>query len=152
MFPMPSRHSSPASATARILLVDDNAHGLTARKNVLEEVGHRVSTCTSASDALETFGRQRFDLVVTDYKMPRMDGLELIQSLRKISPDLPVILVSGFVDALGLTESNTGADSVIQKSSHEVSHLLRAVSRLLRRKPARKGNSGEAPKAKRKAV
>jgi len=53
---------------------------------------------------------------------------------------------------LGLTESNTGADAVIQKSAHEVSHLLRAVSRLLRRKPARKGPAGEAPKVKRKAV
>lgn len=149
---MPSRNSSPATNAARILLVDDNAHGLTARKNVLEELGHRVITCTSGAEALETFAHQQFDLVVTDYKMPRMDGLELIQSLRKASPDLPVILVSGFVDALGLTESNTGADAVIQKSAHEVSHLLRAVSRLLRRKPARKGPGGEPPRAKRRAV
>ena len=149
---MPSRHPSPPTTTARILLVDDNAHGLTARKTVLEEVGHRVTTCTSGADALETFGRHKFDLVVTDYKMPRMDGLELIKCLRSASPGLPVILVSGFVDALGLTESNTGADAVIQKSAHEVSHLLRAVSRLLRRKPARKGPTGEAPKVKRKAV
>jgi len=149
---MPVRHSAPPAAHARILLVDDNGHGLTARKNVVEELGHRVSTCTSGAEALELFGRQKFDLVITDYKMPRMDGLELIKCLRKLAPDLPVILVSGYVDALGLTENNTGADSVIQKSSHEVSHLTRAVNRLLRRKPTRKPSTGEPPKAKRKAV
>ena len=44
------------------------------------------------------------------------------------------MLVSGFVDTLGLNEASTGADAVIQKSANEVTHLVRAVNRLLRRK------------------
>jgi two-component system response regulator CpxR len=132
--------------------VDDNANGLSARKTVLEEVGHKITAVTSGGDALEQFAKQKYDLVVTDYKMPRMDGLELIARLRKLSTDLPIVLVSGYVDALGLNEESTGADAVIQKSANEVSHLLRAVSRLLRRKPSRKSAGAEAPKAKRKAV
>lgn len=148
-----SLRNSPSSPThGRILLVDDNANGLSARKTVLEEVGHKIVAVTSAADALEHFAKQKFDLVVTDYKMPRMDGMELIVRLRKLTPDLPIIMVSGFVDALGLNEQSTGADAVIQKSANEVSHLLRAVSRLLRRKPAKKPAGSEAPKAKRKAV
>jgi CheY-like chemotaxis protein len=133
--------------------VDDNSNGLKARKQVLEELGHRISTASSGADALEQFARQKFDLVVTDYKMPRMDGDELIARLRKHAPDLPVILISGYVDSMGLSEDNTGADVVIQKSANEVSHLVRSVSRLLRRKPAKKPPAAEGsppPRGKRK--
>jgi CheY-like chemotaxis protein len=144
---MPPRNSSPSSY-ARILLVDDNAHGLAARKNVLEELGHHTVTASSGVEALEHLATQKFDLVVTDYKMPRMDGLELIVRLRKQTSDLPVILISGFVDALGLNEQNTGADIVIQKSANEVNHLVRAVARLLSRKPARKSTATEGRGAK----
>lgn len=140
-----------------ILLVDDNAHGLRARKTVLEELGYKIVTACHGRDALEQFAPHSFDLVVTDYKMPYMDGLELIANLRKREPNLPIVLISGFADTLGLTEENTSADVVIQKSANEVSHLVRAVSRLMRlkasRKPAR-GSSGSQtpPKAKGKAV
>jgi CheY-like chemotaxis protein len=148
---MSVRTSSPKSQ-ARILLVDDNAHGLSARRSVLEELGYRIATAASAADALDQFHSQTFDLVVTDYKMPRMDGVELIARLRKHAPGLPVILISGFVDALGLNEDNTGADAVIQKSANEVSHLVRSVGRLLRKPPAKKPPASEPPKSKRKSV
>jgi CheY-like chemotaxis protein len=152
---MISRISSPSLTRARILLVDDNANGLAARKSVLEELGYRIVTCTSAADALEQFAASKFDLVVTDYKMPRMDGLELISRLRKSTPDLPIVLVSGYVDTLGMNEASTGADVVIQKSANEVSHLVRSVNRLLRRKsPAKKPVASQTapPKVKRKGA
>ena len=148
---MAPRNSSLPLTHARILLVDDNANGLAARRSVLEELGHRIVTANSGGDALEQFTAHRFDLVVTDYKMPKMDGLELIVRLRKQSPELPIVLISGYVDTLGLNEASTGADVVIQKSSHEVSHLVRSVNRLLRRKPApRKPAAAQGKSAKRK--
>lgn len=131
---MPPRNSVTKVAPARILLVDDNPHGLSARKSVLQELGATVVTCSAASDALELFGEQDFDLVVTDYKMPRMNGDELISRLRKIELHIPVILLSGFADSLGLNEANTGADVVIMKSNNEVAHLVRSVTRLLKKK------------------
>ncbi|PYT11879.1 MAG: response regulator [Acidobacteria bacterium] len=151
---MPVRNLQQSPLHARILLVDDNAHGLSARKTVLEELGHRISTASSASEALDQFSGQKFDLVVTDYKMPRMDGLELIRQMRKEDPDVPIILVSGYVDSLGLNERSTGADVVIQKSANEVSHLVRSVGRLLRRKPVKKMPAAESAlsKLKRKVV
>ena len=133
-----SSTSSRNATLGSILLVDDNKLGLCARKSVLEELGHRISTASNGVDALEQFVAGKFDLVVTDFKMPRMNGLDLIVGLRKIAPNLPVILISGFVDALGLNEETTGADVVIQKSANEVSHLVRAVARLLRKKPVKK--------------
>jgi CheY-like chemotaxis protein len=151
---MPVRKSSSAAIHSRILIVDDNAHGLSARKTVLEELGHRISTAMSGTEALEQFTRQKFDLVVTDYKMPRMDGLELIVRLRKLSPALPIVLISGYADSLGLNEDNTGADVVIQKSANEVSHLIRSVARLLRRKPLKKPAAAEGlpPRTKRTSL
>ncbi len=131
---MPPRNSVSSVAPARILLVDDNPHGLSARKSVLEELGATVVTCSSAAEALQVFADRAFDLVVTDYKMPRMNGDELITGLRKIRLNIPVILLSGFADSLGLNEHNTGADVVIMKSNHEVAQLVRSVLRLLRRK------------------
>jgi CheY-like chemotaxis protein len=151
---MSVRNFPKPALRARILLVDDNAHGLSARKTVLEELGHRIATAASGAEALEQFANLKFDLVVTDYKMPRMDGPELIRSLRKQAPDLPIILISGYVDSMGLSEATTGADVVIQKSANEVSHLIRSVARLLRRKPSKKPVSSEtpSPKTKRKSV
>ena len=137
----------------RILLVDDNVGGSTARKTVLEELGHKIHMVSSGADALEQFAQHKYDLVVTDYRMPRMDGLELIVRLRKQAPDILIVMVSGFVDTLGLNESSTGEDAVIQKSSNEVTHLVRAVNRLLRKKPVKKSAAadGRPVKSKRQA-
>jgi CheY-like chemotaxis protein len=135
---------------AHILIVDDNNMGLVARRTVLAELGYRVQTCGSPHEALEQCSKTHFDIVITDYKMPRMNGVEFIAELRKQHLSMPVILISGFVDALGLTESTTGANAVIQKSAHEVNNLIRAVSRVLRgpaKKPA--GSTGSKPKSRR---
>jgi len=117
---------------ARILIVDDNELGLLARRQVLAELGHHVTVVSSADEAVRRFGSEPFDLVVTDYKMPEMDGVEMIRRLRAHKADVPVILLSGFTQALGLTEADTGADVVLQKSANEVAQLIRAVGRLLR--------------------
>lgn len=140
--------------TAQILLVDDNRQGLCARKSVLEELGYEITVASSADEALEQFAQQKFDLLITDYKMPRMNGMELIKRVRTQNPALPIILLSGFVDTLGLSEETTGADIVIQKSHNEVVHLVRSVSRLLNRKATRKPASSEraASKARRQTV
>ncbi len=138
---------------ARILLVDDNRLGLIARKAVLEDAGHRITTALEGQEAFEHFAREEFQLVITDYKMPRMNGLELIRRIRERCETVPIILISGYAEALGMTEENTGADVVIAKSATEVPQLLRSVSRLLRRgtpkKPARSHRPpAHAPKAK----
>jgi len=117
---------------ARILIVDDNELGLLARRQVLAELGHHVTVVSSAGEAIRRFATEPFDLVVTDYKMPEMNGVEMIRRLRAHRADVPVILLSGFTQALGLTEADTGADIVLQKSANEVVQLIRAVNRLLR--------------------
>jgi CheY-like chemotaxis protein len=131
---------------ARILLVDDNLDGLVVRRSLLEEQGFHVEVAGNGEEGLKLFLSASFDLVVTDYRMPRMNGVELIVRIREKDPQARIILLSGFVEPLGLSEQNTGANAVITKSSSEPAHLVRWVKRLLnepaRRKPPGKQAAG----------
>ena len=104
------------TSIATILLVDDNSMGLMARKTVLQELGHRVITSQNGHDALEVCGKQRFDLLITDYKMPKMNGVELIRELRKLQPQISVILISGAgaSDIAALTANSTRCPRCVQ--------------------------------------
>lgn len=122
---------APAPIPApKILLVDDNRDGLVVRKLLLEEAGFHVDLASCGEEALDLVSSTRFDVVVTDYRMPHMNGAELIERLRAGDANTRFILLSGFVEPLGLTEANTGADAVIAKSANEGAHLLRWVKRL----------------------
>ncbi len=82
----------------KILFVDDEQCIIEANSKILQEIGYEVETTASGFEALERFksDSNRFDLVLTDMTMPRMTGLELSKKLKKIKPDIPVILCSGF--------------------------------------------------------
>jgi len=131
------------AAPVRLLLVDDHPAGLAARSSVLSELGFLITTAGSAEMALTKFEAEPFPLVVTDYKLPGKTGVDLIAGIRALAPDTRIVLISGFVDALGLTEYSTGADAVLTKSANEVSQLIRAVNRLLRRTVAKKPGSAK---------
>ena len=138
--------TQPPVDPKRILIVDDNKMGLSARRSVLEAVGHTITTAPSGVEALELFrAGAPFDLVVTDFKMPKMSGVELIVEIRKINPAMPIILISGFTDTLGLNEANTQADAVLQKSSNEVTQLMRTVSKLLNKAQRKPPGTSKGP-------
>jgi CheY-like chemotaxis protein len=140
---MPSVSSRRVSNSPKILLVDDNRDGVDARRSVLQEVGYTVVSAHCGLEALKTAGEQDFDLVITDFKMEPMDGLELIAQLRERNFENPIILLTGFAESLGLRAENTGANIVMQKSAHEVPNLVRHAKRLLQtpRKPVRSQGS-----------
>jgi len=153
------RQSSLAKSgvAARVLLVDDNRDGLMARKSLLDEQGFITTTAINGEEAFEALSKVTFDLMVTDFRMPKMNGIELIRRARPLHPALRIIMLSGFVETLGLDEKSTGADIVIAKGPHEIAHLLRSVARLLarsvpRRPPASQKAARSQFKAKSKSV
>jgi CheY-like chemotaxis protein len=133
------KEDSPA---VRILLVDDNAHGLKARRMILMDHGYEVETAASGEAAWEIFQKNQFDVVVTDYRMGGMNGVELIKKIHASNSPARTVLLSGFIDCLGLTEQSTGADELISKTNKEVPDLLRVVRKLATR-PRRRGAASQ---------
>ncbi|MGE0226337.1 MAG: ATP-binding protein, partial [Acetobacteraceae bacterium] len=88
----------------RILLVDDDPLVLASTTTMLEELGHEaVRAVASGAEALDVLDRSGdFDLLLTDYMMPGMSGVELATRARALHPGLPVLLASGFAELDGL--------------------------------------------------
>lgn len=93
--------------TETILFVDDEEDIVTMRTRMLAYLGYRVLPATSPEQALGylTKGEERIDLVITDHTMPRMTGLQLARELNAILPNLPIILCSGYSEAVTLEEA-----------------------------------------------
>ena len=142
----------PTHSTPSILLVDDNRDGLLVRRALLEEIGCCVQIAVNGEEGLKLFQAGKFDVVVTDYRMPRMNGGELIQRIRALDPKARIILLSGFAEQLGLTEQNTGADAVLAKSANEPAHLVRTVKRLVNRPVRKPPGSQKAIRARATAI
>ena len=95
--PEPSAHRSPPVV---VLLVDDDPLVLDSAADMLEDQGHSVARATSAEQALDMLrDGLHVDLIVTDFAMPRMSGLDLIRALPSVGCHAPVILASGFAEA-----------------------------------------------------
>ena len=140
---MRSAPSQRARVSAVILLVDDNPDGNLARCSVLCELGYEVVIACCGQDALTLVRSRNINLIITYYKIYPMNGLELIACLRAEQRQTPIILLTGFADALGLRPGATGANVVIQKSANELSTLLRHTKRLLQ--PPRKPVKSHSP-------
>jgi|GEM_PF-1226001 len=93
----PMQERAP-SGSERILLVDDEAPLARLLHIRLTHLGYQVVMCTSSAEALEVFQKapRQFDLVITDQTMPQMTGEGLARALRRLRPDLPIILCTGF--------------------------------------------------------
>jgi len=122
-------HNSPSemplleSPPLRILLVDDEDVVREGTAAMLEEFGHIVQQAPSAKDALSQIRSNPFDIVVTDYLMPGMSGLDLAREARKVRPDIPVLMITGFAD---LAE-DTAADVLRLPKPFRAAEMARAL-------------------------
>ncbi len=85
----------------RILVIDDEAEARWLLQRLLEQEGHKVVTASEGWEGLSLFQQaldegSPFDLVITDWSMPAMHGGQVVQALRTLSPQTPIILVSGW--------------------------------------------------------
>jgi CheY-like chemotaxis protein len=84
-----------------VLVVDDEEAIVYIFRRYLEVAGFRVTTAGDGVEALEVFGRERIDALVTDARMPRMGGEELINRIRPVRPDMPIVVVSAYPTEIG---------------------------------------------------
>ena len=124
---------------SKIALVDDDRNILTSVSMTLETEGFDVDTYTDGQSALDAFSRSMPDLAILDIKMPRMDGMDLLQRSRQKS-SLPVIFLTSKDDEIDeILGLRMGADDYVTKPFSQ-RLLLEHIRSLLRRKDANEGN------------
>jgi CheY-like chemotaxis protein len=99
--PPVERKRTGSTLKLRLLLVDDHAEVRSTTAAVLEDLGHEVVEATNGAEALKvmTNGDCNFDLLITDYAMPHQSGTEFLREARKLCPDVPALIVTGYAEA-----------------------------------------------------
>ena len=109
---LPDNHEPESHHSLRILLIDDHAEVRGTTAAMLADLGHKTVEAGSGPEALEILkaGGAEFDLLITDYAMPRQSGTDLVRSAREFDAGMPAIIVTGYADetAIGTRPSNVG--------------------------------------------
>ncbi len=82
--------------TSQVLVVDDEEIARTNLEYILRKEGHQVSTAANGMEAMEKLQAQDFDVVLTDLKMEKMDGIQLLESVKQMAPQTEIIMVTGY--------------------------------------------------------
>ena len=118
---------------ARILLIDDEEEMRRSSAQALELFGLEVDTFSSAEPVLELIGYSFDGVVVSDIRMPGMDGMTLLQRIREVDPEVPVILVTGHADVqLAVSAMRAGVYDFLEKpftAQHLAGIIRRAMDR-----------------------
>ncbi|MBU1277092.1 MAG: sigma-54 dependent transcriptional regulator [Proteobacteria bacterium] len=96
---------SGPSTQGRILVVDDELTTLKNLRRILEKQGYQVSTYSNPVRALELLKREPFDVLLSDLRMPHLDGLELLDQAKRAAPGLEVIIITGYASLDGAVEA-----------------------------------------------
>lgn len=122
-----------ASGKEKILFVDDDAMVAELGKQLLSELGYHVDVMTNSPEALKLFraASEKFDLVITDQTMPELTGIDLISEIKKIRPNIPTILATGYSSKISAKEAaEMGIDAYCLKPLN-LSELSQAVRKVL---------------------
>lgn len=92
----------------RIMVIDDEKIVCDMAKMSLEQEGYIVETFLNAEPALKRLKEQKFDVVVTDYKMKGIDGMEVLRTVKKLYPDTEVIMITAFANLDAAIEALRG--------------------------------------------
>ena len=117
----------------KILIAEDDAIFRDAMERLLESSGYETRSCSCGKEAVARLGEEVFDILITDFQMPGMDGLELIRKARNMDPTMAMILVTGVPpEDLGDRLKKTKLDAFLSKPLdwQELSLLLESLCRM----------------------
>ncbi|MCR4317688.1 MAG: hybrid sensor histidine kinase/response regulator [Planctomycetes bacterium] len=119
----------------KVLVVDDDRVVRTLIRRIMEDEGFEVSEAEDGEAALEVYRRSKPEVVISDIKMPKLTGLELLAKLKRIAPDVCVILISAFADIEAALEAlHEGADDLIPKPFSSPAVVAESISRAMKRR------------------
>jgi len=116
--------------STKILVVDDNDFMRLGVSKMLSRLGYEVSSADSGENGLSIFLKNIFDIVLSDYELPGMDGVALACSIKKSSPRTPVVIMTGAGRETVLARKTTAVDEVISKpfTLAEIDETIQNVS------------------------
>ncbi len=118
----------PRAVQKRILIAEDDPSARESLSLLLQIDRHRVTAATNGREALEMFGKERFDLVIADYAMPEMQGNELARHIKRIAPWQPILMVTAYFEKV--VGSELPIDGLISKP-FGIEDLRQAIGKLL---------------------
>lgn len=119
---------------SKILLVDDDPDVLASTSALFSDTGYSVTACSSADEALESIKGNKYDVVLSDIKMPEISGIDLLEQAHKIDSQLPVILITAYADLNTAVDAiSRGAfDFIIKSSAPE--YILHSIQKAVEHK------------------
>jgi two-component system response regulator PilR (NtrC family) len=125
----------------RILVVDDDRGMQDVLDIMLSRAGYKVATADDGAAALDIIGKKKFDLVITDLKMPRVDGIDLLKGIKETAPGTAVILLTAFASGeTALAAMREGAYDYVEKNFNVEDLLAIVRDALEKREVDRKEN------------
>jgi DNA-binding NtrC family response regulator len=121
------------TVAAKILIVEDE---IVIRKNLcafLRKEGYEVTEARDGAQAIELLNSEHFDLMITDFAMPNLTGPELVEHVNALSPDIPIILLSGYLPSKSAKRDFAERVEFLEKPI-ALEDLLSAVERVLKRR------------------
>jgi CheY-like chemotaxis protein len=128
---MPFRQEEVEMETSgKVLVVDDNESLLILVSKMLSRLGYEVSSADSGENGLSIFRENEFDIVLSDYEMPGIDGVSLACSVKKSSPRTPVVIMTGAGKETVFSRKSNAVDTVISKpfTLAEIGETFRSLS------------------------
>ena len=142
-------------ALIRVLHVDDDDDFLIISKRFLERQGSfQIETASSVNEALQKIKQQKYDVIISDYQMPEMTGLDFLKELRAGENDVPFILFTGECgEEITMEALNLGADRYFNKNGNlevvyvELAHSLKKAVKSTAGPTKKQANHAEEPKS-----
>jgi PAS domain S-box-containing protein len=132
--PPPAAASEAAVERIRVLLVDDDVdHAMIVRRTLERQGGFAVTHVVDGTACLEALGREPFGVVLLDYSLPRMNGLEVLAKIRELTLAVPVVMATGQGDErIAVQAMNTGAIDYVMKTSGYFATLPTVLNKVLK--------------------
>ncbi len=121
---------SSAVSDLKVLAVEDSTEAMNLMRNMLKEIGiNQIYTATDGKQALDFLGEceDLIDVVIADWHMPRMTGLELLKQLRTVDPELPFLMITGAADFDSVVEAKANAVTGFVKKPYSAVELLKKL-------------------------
>jgi CheY-like chemotaxis protein len=113
----------------RILVVDDDPLVADSIRRMLEFDRHEVRVAGNGDEALAAFANSNFDLTLVDYEMPKMKGDRLALAIKAIAPTHPIVMFSGYAEAVRGAESTIEAVDFVLGKPFDLQELRRTIAR-----------------------